>query len=334
MQTRSFRLHLGRRIAHRGGSLALIAAGAALAVSAPAAAAAATPPDGSGNFAYRTIDNHRDPTFNQLLGINNSGLIVGYFGSGAAGHPNKGYMLRSPHNQGDFSAENFPGSVQTQVTGLNDNGVSVGFWSRMDTASMHNANFGFYRFRGRYHTVLFPTRNNSKPPVNQLLGVNDHGVAVGFYSDSSNTNHGYTYNIFTHRFRIVRVPGESNVTAAAINNLGDIAGFGTDSAGVTVGYLLRSDGTTFSLAVPGASATQAFGVNDGDVVVGAYTVGSGSSAMSYGFEWAPGIGFETISDPNGIGSTVINGINDRGTIVGFYTDAAGNTDGMLAHPIG
>ena len=42
--------------------------------------------------------------------------------------------------------------------------------------------------------------------------------------------------------------------------------------------------------------------------------------------------WQSIDDPNGVGSTVVNGINAAGDLVGFYTDAAGNTDGMLATP--
>jgi hypothetical protein len=65
-------------------------------------------------YGFRTLDDTADPTFNQLLGINDNGLIAGYFGSGAQGHPNMGYQL----NGASYTSENFPGSVQTQVTGL------------------------------------------------------------------------------------------------------------------------------------------------------------------------------------------------------------------------
>ena len=33
---------------------------------------------------------------------------------GAAGHPNKGYLLSPPYGQSSYVSENFPGSVQTQ----------------------------------------------------------------------------------------------------------------------------------------------------------------------------------------------------------------------------
>ena len=90
--------------------------------------------------------------------------------------------------------------------------------------------------------------------------------------------------------------------------------------------------TVVHLNVKGASATQAFGVNDGDEVVGDYTVGKAKNAMTYGFVWSPGFGFETVNDPSGVGSTTINGVNDRGALVGFYTDSKGSTDGLVARP--
>ena len=118
-------------------------------------------------------------TFNQLLGINNEFVIAGYFGSGAAGHPNKGYLLLPPYAQNNYINENFPGSTQTQVTGLNDRGVTVGFWAPTDKANMQRQ-LRLLQVGRAFHEVNFPTHNNSTPPVNQLLGVNDFDVACGF----------------------------------------------------------------------------------------------------------------------------------------------------------
>ncbi len=303
-------------------SASALAAGA---VAGPALAAS-TPQDISANYSFQTQNDAKDVTFNQLLGINNSGTIAGYFGSGAtAAHPNKGYELGKPYSQGSYRNENVPGSVQTQVTGLNNTGVTVGFY-----VNAKNANQGFYEASGSFHTVDFPTNDNASPKFDQLLGVNDHGIAVGFYNDAKGNAHGFTYNINTGKFHSVNVPGDTGVTAAAINNEGDIAGFATNGSGTTEAFLLRSDNKVFHLNAPGSSATNAFGLNDGDEVVGTYTVGTGSSATTTGFVWAPGLGFGSVSDPNGVGSTAINGVNDRGTLVGFYTDSAGNTDGLIA----
>jgi len=318
--------------------IALGALGMTAALTLAGTAQASTAAGMTSGYHFSTLDNQRDVTFNQLLGINNEGVIAGYFGSGAQGHPNKGYLLFWPYGQGNYSNENFPGSTQTQVTGLNDNGVTVGFWSTQNTASMTNNNFGFYSVGGRYYNVNFPTGNNASPQVDQLLGVNDHDVAVGFYTNAQGNNRGYTYNIRTRQFTRVLVPGAPagqagpSLTATAINNYGDVAGFYAKNSSVTDAFLLLHDGQFIRLAVPGASMTQAFGVNDHDEVVGAYTVGTGNNAVTHGFTWRPGYGFRTVDDPHGIGTTTINGVNDRGDLVGFYTDSAGNTDGMLALP--
>lgn len=207
-------------------------------------------------------------------------MIAGHFGSGAQDHPNQGYLLFRPYSRGDYLNENFPGSDQTQVTGLNDRGVTVGFWSDMNTANQVNNNFGFYKVPGqRSRNVNFPnpTGGNSTPPVNQLLGVNDSNIAVGFYNDANGNSHGYVYSIPRQRFHALSLPSDvTSDTAAAINNRDDIAGFATVN-GQMEGFLLRSDGGFKALNVPDATMTQALGVNDQDEVVGVYQLGTAST---------------------------------------------------------
>ena len=318
-----------RRLSITIATAGVLATTAAFAVAGPANASPAI------SYHFQTLNNGADLTFNQLLGINNDDVIAGYFGSGAQGHPNKGYELWTPST---YQNENFTGSAQTQVTGLNDEGVTVGFFSTMNTASMTNNNFGFFKSDGSFHEVNFPTGDNASPQVDQLLGVNDHDVAVGFYTNGQGSNRGYEYNIKTRQFTRVLVPGAPggtagpSLTAAAINSHGDVAGFYNKTSSQVDAFLQLHNGQFITLAVPGASMTQAFGVNDNDEVAGTYTVGSGNNAQAHGFTWRPGHGFTTVDDPHGIGTTTINGINDHGDLVGFYTDSAGNTDGMLVQP--
>jgi hypothetical protein len=334
---------ISRRFTRKAMAAAAISAGA---VAAAATVALAMPADASTTVAashgytFKTIINHRDVTFNQLLGINEAGLISGYFGSGAAGHPNKGYLVSSPYHQGNFKNENFPHSAQAQVTGLNDIGYTVGFW-----ANKAGANFGWYKYKGKFHNVNFPGVPNSVPQMDQLLGVNDNLIAVGFYANSASptaNDRGFEYNIRTHKFSRIVQPGVKkltlktpSLTAAAINNHGTVAGFYTTKAGVTDGFVKRTNGQFVTLVAPyaGVTMTQAFGINDSGEVVGAYTTGSGSSAQTWGFTWMSGH-FHKVNDPHGIGSTIINGVNDRGELVGFYMDATNNnnTDGFLAKP--
>jgi hypothetical protein len=318
-------------------AIILTGAAGALAATADLAVAGTANASAAGSYHFQTLNNGADLTFNQLLGINDDDVIAGYLGSGAARHPNKGYELWTPNT---YRTENYPRSVQTQVTGLNNEGATVGFWSTMNTASMTNNNFGFYSVNGHYHNVNFPTGDNASPQVDQLLGINDHGVAVGFYTNGQGSNRGYEYNTGTHQFTRVLPPGFTNstslhspsLTATGINDHGDVTGFYNKTSKQVDAFLRLADGQFITLAVHGAAMTQAFGVNGSDEVVGAYTVGSGNNAKTHGFTWRPGSGFKTVDDPHGIGTTTINGVNDHGDLVGFYTDSAGNTDGMLAQP--
>jgi hypothetical protein len=298
---------------------AVLAGGPAFAATASHHAAAAT------SYTFTTLDDQADPTFNQLLGINKHNVISGYFGAGTPGHPNKGYLLNPPYGQADYTNENFPGSVQTQVTGLNNLGDTVGFW-----VNGKNTNRGFVEWNGAFTSYTNPKTPHVKGAVNQLLGINDAGIAVGFYNDAKGHAHAYELNQATGKFTKLTAPATS-VTATGINNNGDIVGF-AGPAGSSFSWL-RHHGQLTTLQFPGGSDTQAFGINGKDQIAGTYLDNGG---VMHGFVLTGPLGpkshWQSIDDPNGVGSTTVNGINDAGDLVGFYTDAAGNTDGMLAQP--
>ena len=172
---------------------------------------------------------------------------------------------------------------------------------------------------------------SSKPPVNQLLGLNDNGQAAGFYNDSKGNSHAYIWNRVTRVFTPINPPGATSATATAINDHGAVAGFFSEANGNIVSFVKQGP-TWTTLSVPGSSTTELFGLNDEGVAVGMYV---GKHKQTYGFIYSGGT-LKTISDPNGIGSTVVNGLNNAGAMVGFYTDSAGNTDGFVANdrPVG
>jgi hypothetical protein len=265
---------LAAAVAASGGALALLPATAQAGVAPHQAAAV--------SYTFTTLDDQADPTFNQLLGINSHNVISGYFGSGVAGHPNKGYLLNPPYGQANYVNENFPGSAQTQVTGLNDLGDTTGFW-----VTAGGTNHGFVEWNGVFASYNDPHTPKVKGSVNQLLGI---------------------------------------------NKAGDVVGFATDSTGVTTSWLKIGTSTT-AFQFPGGTDTQAFGINNKNQIVGSYLDGSG---VMHGFVLSSPLGpvshWQSIDDPNGVGSTLVNGINAAGDLVGFYTDSAGNVDGMLAIP--
>src|SRR6516225_8365396 len=95
--------------------LALLLLASALGAGLSMSAAVHAAPGPATGYHFQSIASPQDTTFTQLLGINDQGTIAGYFGSGAAGHPNKGFTLTLPNT---FTPENYPGSAQTQVVGI------------------------------------------------------------------------------------------------------------------------------------------------------------------------------------------------------------------------
>jgi hypothetical protein len=301
--------------------LALGLIGASIAAASPLVPAKLA--NASVLYTYSPITNPAGPTFDQLLGINNHGLIVGYYGSGAdAKHPNKGFALAVPDGASTFANENYPGAAQTQVIAVTASGNSAGFW-----VDAKGANHGFVDWNGVFATVDDPLAGG-KVKTTQILGLNDKGVAVGFYNDAKGNPHAFKYNQQTRTFTTLVPPGSDSATATGINASDEITGFLTH--GKTTASFLISHGRYTEFDVPGSTNTQAFGVNNRDEIVGSYLDRAG---MTHGFtvtDATTHAAFSRIDDPLGIGNTVLNGVNDRGQIVGFYTNAAKNTIGFLA----
>jgi hypothetical protein len=290
------------------------------------------------DYRFQTFDDPADPTFNNLMGINESGLIAGFYGSGDAGHPNQGYLLTQSRN---FIPMDFPPTpqnpaLQTQLTGLNDRNVQVGYLYNTNNGVPVDNQFGFYVKNGVFTEVNNPKTpglfGNPNPPSgvlieNQLVGVNDHNVAIGFYNDASGNSHGYTYTIKTGTFSAnIDDPSGTSTVTAAINNAGNIAGFFTDSGGTIHGFVDKHGAFT-TIDAPHASETELLGLDDHGIAVGFDIVNGVTHGLVYNTRTGA---FTTLDDPNASGSTILNGLNDKGEIVGFYTDAAGNTHGLLA----
>jgi probable HAF family extracellular repeat protein len=88
-----------------------------------------------------------------------------------------------------------------------------------------------------------------------------------------------------------------------------------------------TDGTTFTtIDAPGATRTDAYGINDGGQIVGIF----GDGMSSHSFLTSDGTTFTTIDAPGAV-ATDAHGINNRGQIVGVFLDATGN-HGFLATP--
>ncbi len=261
--------------------------------------------------------NYPADTFTQLLGINNSSEIAGYHNVNL----NSGFTLVLPNH---FTTENYPGAMQTQVIGINSSGQTSGFY--IDQAGKTH---GFFLQNGVYSTVDYP-----KSLFNQLLSQNDNQQAAGYYSMSiGNTTPDFPY-IYDENggvFEVLIIPGAvGGAQATGINNRHQICGFYIDSKMVNHGFWLNQ-GTFLKLDFPGSTFTQALGLNNFGQIVGVYMDTGGAS---HGFIYnslALNNRWQSIDDPNGIGTTVVNGINDRDQLVGFWGTPPTNT-GFFAKP--
>ena len=277
-------------------------------------------------YNFQTLNNPSDPAFNQLLGINDANTIAGYFGDGEV-IPNKGYTLTPPSS---YLNENFPGSFQTQVIGINNrsNPTTVGFY--IDAAGN---NFGFVDQNGTFTPVKDPLTPFAGPTTNQLLGVNDNGIAAGFFLNGAGNPFGYLYDINGKTFTSILFPGSQASTATGVNDNGLVTGFYTDPLGNVHGFLYLN-GLYTRLDDPNGNGTDTMllGLNNLGQVVGSFVDNNGETqGLVYNLNTKT---WQTISDPNAsanaafmVTGTTVNGINDQGTLVGFYSDGT-NVNGF------
>lgn len=183
------------------------------------------------------------------FGINDKGNIVGQFTSGAN---TPGFILAS-NTSTAFTTINQPTGVSANVInaqGVNNNGLVVGFYLGNDgqvhgfTAQMPTSPG---TITGTAVTDPIIPAVTGEPGAtfvfSQILGVNDKGLAVGYYGDSTTSQHGFFYNTSTGAFTFLDDPSEAfnngvEVTQiTGISNSGEISGFYTDAGGVAHSFV-------------------------------------------------------------------------------------------------
>jgi hypothetical protein len=109
--------------------------------------------------------------------------------------------------------------------------------------------------------------------------VNDSGLAVGYYGDSTTSEHGFFYDTKTGTYTFLDDPAEQfsngveDTQITGINNAGDIAGFYSDSAGVFHGFVACPAGQ--ACPAPGPSQVP----EPGNLVLGS----CGLSVLAFGY---------------------------------------------------
>jgi uncharacterized membrane protein len=263
----------------------------------------AAPPAWADTYKFTTINVPGESQTN-ARGINDKGQIVGtYFdGSNYYGFLDSG---------GKFTTIDVPvpGVTDTVPVGINEAGQIVG-WYFGPYVGIH----GFLETAGSFTTIDDPSGCCA-----EAFGINDAGQISGTFT--AGAYHGFLDT--SGSFTTIDAPGEGawGTDLQGLNNSGQLTGFFWDGAHWQ--SFLDSSGVFTAFAVPGATDTLAYGVNDGGSVVGYYY--TSPIDIQQGFLDEGGM-FSTISVP-GSYFTFAEGINDRGQIVG---DSA--LGGFLATP--
>lgn len=185
------------------------------------------------------------PGATNAFGINDLGNIVG---QSTVGNDNSGFYLPSASSTSFATIFQPPGTSADVVNaqGINDNGLIVGFYLGNDGQAhgfdAKTANISNGSLVGAAITDPTIPSISGEPGAtfvfSQILGVNDDGIAVGYYGDSTESQHGFLYNTSTGVYTFLDDPaaafsnGVEVTQITGIANSGEIAGFYTDAGGV------------------------------------------------------------------------------------------------------
>jgi hypothetical protein len=180
------------------------------------------------------------------FGINDQGTIVGQFVTSTA---TPGFIQVGGKSFVTINAPSGPNTVSAQ--GINNKALVVGFYvgkDGQDHGFMVNAK-GVKRGTLTSTAIADPTipqvpgETGAKFVFSQVLGINDKGIAVGYYGDSTGSQHGFLYDTKTGQYTFLDDPSEAfnngvEVTQiTGITNSGEITGFYSDASGVFHGFV-------------------------------------------------------------------------------------------------
>jgi hypothetical protein len=181
------------------------------------------------------------------FGINDHGTIVGQYVTSTA---TPGFIRVNGNSFITINAPSGPNTVNAQS--INNHGLIVGFYVGTDgqdhgfMANEKDATNGTLTGTPIADPVIptVPGEPGATFVFSQVLSVNDKGIAVGYYGDSTTSQHGFIYNTNTGQYTFLDDPKEAfsgggvEVTQiTGITNSGEITGFYSDANGVFHGFV-------------------------------------------------------------------------------------------------
>jgi uncharacterized membrane protein len=235
-----------------------------------------------------------------------------------------------------------PGAGDFQIHyALNDRGETTGSYVQAGAVPGPDGNYpgdAIHAFvkdrRGRITSFDIPGEGTELPQ-----GINDRGQIAGIYLDDNGVQTGFVRD----RDGKVKTIALSAIGTKArdVNDRGDVVGIYGEPADNELGYVIRGylrnrHGRASTIAVPGASETSPYAIDDRGRIVGSYfdtgvivgPDGSYPPGTLHGFirDYA---GRVTSLDVPGSVATVAFDVDDRGRVVGGYIDAKGRQHGFL-----
>lgn len=279
-------------------------------------------------FVFRTINDPKSMKFTRIGGLDDLRQVVGSVQIQSNGDTSA-FTSQRPYRS--YVAIPYPDASSTVATAVNPGGrVIVGYYvSRKD----HDTR-GFLREEGIYASYASPHTPRGPKSLNELLGVNDDEIAVGFYEDKHGHNH--PYELAAGQFIPITPPDAVSATADAVSIAGNIAGSETLKDGTTEGWYLTSGTSYTQFSYPKSKTTLVNGLSDAfndNQIVGSYLDRAGMHGFILSYPFNPsGRIWQSVDEPNAKGVTVITGMNNHHEISGWYVDSSGKTHGFVGTP--
>lgn len=239
-------------------------------------------------------------------------------------HANNGGEAPPLHAHRHYTYETIdvPGALLTSAYGINDVGDVVGTFRHPQLPNQFSFNDAFLLRQGRFTLIESPHAPGEKPDTAEsAYDVNDAGVVVGAVRPGRGI-----LQAFRHEgglFELIASPDFEVSEARGITNAGTMTGnLFEPRTNAREAWFLR-ERTFARFAVPGATTTRVYGINNAEEVVGEYIDAQGATHSFF----SRGALIETISRA---GETLHTyGINDRGDIVGTADTGEGERGFVL-----
>jgi uncharacterized membrane protein len=234
-------------------------------------------------------------------GINSSGDIVGTYTLAGV---NRGFLL----SRGVFASIEFPGARDTEAFSINSRGDIAGYFQ--DAGLQWH---GFVLFHGEFTVLDDPAATTGT----FALGTDARGTVVGEYKVGQAFGQlGFAFIFSVGQYTQLSPPGAARAFATSINSREDVVGRLIDNTGLQLAWKLDKTNGYTVFGYPGATITNARGINAGGEVVGVYNL----AGINHGFHLPNDdfTNFVTIDFP-GATTTRALGINAGGDVVGTYT---------------